>query len=371
LVEKCIRLTIIAQLIVESEKLEITKMKDIAIAIRIGSPNSTIDLVERTCKSIQANIGEDCDWKVFISLGLNISKNVKSFVEDFVEHNNRNFEIFEIRECTWASFINRAIELSSEYKYFIKSHDDIELKTKGFYKKVKETLDHIGKEVGWVSFTDIGWRIGDFSPSVRTGMFLDTIEGNAWENQKVFQFHTFPDNWTKAGWISHTIFRIQRLASKLGLRAEPKYPKPQKKIVTYFTDLPVKPVMCHAPFNHFVLIKRESLEKIGLCEDWGTKNALLVDEDWGLRALQLNLPNLWIPDIEYFHDRGDKFQGGGTRSWSQITGDALRVHQLFKDKWGFNENPTQEDIQFVREKYKDTLIPWSSYRRSYDWDYKI
>ena len=30
-----------------------------------------------------------------------------------------------------------------------------------------------------------------------------------------------------------------------------------------------------------------------------------------------------------------------------------------------------EELKFIRKKHKENLIPWSSYRNSYDWDYDI
>jgi hypothetical protein len=109
----------------------------------------------------------------------------------------------------------------------------------------------------------------------------------------------------------------------------------------------------------------DKLEKIGKCENWETYNALLVDEDWGLRALQLGLNNVWIPDIEYVHYR----PGGGTRSGKQIAKDQKRVHKLFFEKWGFHLVEGVEELDFIKEKYKNTNIPWSIDRNSYEWDY--
>jgi hypothetical protein len=131
--------------------------------------------------------------------------------------------------------------------------------------------------------------------------------------------------------------------------------------------MPDNPVKCHAPFNHFVLIDRKVLDLIGPCEDWNTPNALFVDEDWGLRCLEKNIPNIWIPDIEYIHFRG-QFEGGGTRSWTAITKETERVDQLFYQKWGFHTYPSNEELEYMREKHKNNLIPWSSYRRSWEWD---
>ena len=57
-----------------------------------------------------------------------------------------------------ATFAIKVIEENQDYKYFIMSHDDIELITPNFFSKVTKSLDN--KQVGWVSFTDIGgtWR---------------------------------------------------------------------------------------------------------------------------------------------------------------------------------------------------------------------
>ncbi|MFC2066732.1 glycosyltransferase family 2 protein, partial [Chloroflexota bacterium] len=130
-------------------------------------------------------------------------------------------------------------------------------------------------------------------------------------------------------------------------------------------DFPSGPVKCHAPFNHFVLIEMDKLKRIGKCENWGTYNALLVDEDWGLRGLQIGLSNVWIPSVEYVHHR----LGGGTRSWEQIVKDQERVHRLFFEKWGFHSEGRVEELDFMKKKYKNTNIVWSMGRRSYDWDY--
>jgi len=133
--------------------------------------------------------------------------------------------------------------------------------------------------------------------------------------------------------------------------------------------MPNRSVLAHAPFNHFVMIKRETLLKIGYCENWGTLNALLVDEDWGLRALNNNFPNVWIPFLEYFHYRGTEYQGGGTRSWGHIKKDIKRVDNLFYEKWGFHSEPTDDELKIIQEKYIKTLIPWTISKYSYEWVY--
>jgi hypothetical protein len=342
-------------------------MKDLAIAIEVGSPNSTIQLVQRTFESIRNNIG-NCDWKVFIMLGLNISKELDEFVNSYVKLYPRNFEIFGKAEVSWAEFINTAIELSSDYEYFTKSHDDIELLTPEFFPKVLEKVKAIKQEVGWISFHDLSWKQGNFSPSTRDGFHKDVFEDNSWHTRQIFQFHLFPPFWTRASYPAHiAYYGVRRIGRMLKLPDLP-YPKPVKKISKYTLDLPTAPVICHAPFNHFVMIKRSVLDKIGKCEEWNTFNALYVDEDWGLRCLEQNIPNIWIPDIDYIHSRG-KYEGGGTRSWNTITRDSERVGRLFYHKWGFNPAPAKEEINTIRQMHTKNMIPWSSYRKSWEWDY--
>jgi hypothetical protein len=342
-------------------------MKDIAIAIKVGSPNSKVKLVKNTFESIRQRIGK-CDWKIFICLGLSIPKEVDQFVKEYVKNDTDHFEIFLNDDVSWAEFINQAIDRSADYEYFIKAHDDIELLTPDFFHKVTSTLKSINQEVGWVSFHDIGWKKGNFSVSTRDGYYIDVLEEKSWYTRQIFQFHLFPANWTKAPTlINYGYYGIKRITNLLNIAPLP-YPKPVWKIKNYKADVPDAPVRCHAPFNNFVLIKRSVLDKIGKCEEWNTKNALLVDEDWGLRCLEKNIPNIWIPTIQHEHTMG-KYEGGGTRSWNIITNDSKRVDELFHKKWGFNHVPTPEDLKFIREKYKNTLIPWSSYRRSWEWDY--
>lgn len=341
--------------------------KDLAIAISVGSKNSTLDLVKKTFTTIEKNIGQ-CDWKIFLLLGPKVSIELRDYVIKKVE-NSDNYEIISFEDMYWSEFINLAIEKSKEYKYFIKSHDDIELITDNFFEKVIFELERLKtKNIGWISFTDIGWKRGDFSPPVRIGYFKDVREKNAWNKRKVFQFHKFPDDWTKTNNVMHYIYRFYNIIHKFFFRSDLPYPKPIKKISTYEVDIPDNTVIAHAPFNHFVMIKRSILDSIGKCEHWETFNALLVDEDWGLRCMEKNIVNIWIPSIEYFHYRGIQ-HGGATRSWSDITDKEQETHNKFYQKWKFHAYPSSDEIEYIQDKYQNTMIPWSINRNSYDWDY--
>ena len=97
-------------------------------------------------------------------------------------------------------------------------------------------------------------------------------------------------------------------------------------------DYPIAPVKCHAPFNHFILIKMEQLQQIGKLETWCSMN-LLQDEDLGLRAAKLGMFNIWIPKLEYVHKR--IIDGTRTGITGQLRCSQPAVHQQFFKKWGF------------------------------------
>ncbi len=345
---------------------------NLAIAICIGSPLSNIVKVKKTIESLLINIGTE-DFKFIISMNPLISPEIKKYIYHKKEKYPKNFELMLDADLNWADFINQAIDRSRSCKYFIKAHDDIELLTSNFYYKVNEILNDIKEPVGWISFTDKDYINSHWAPSVRPGYHSDFRKENAWSSGKLFQFHKLPKKWYRKKWNSDW-----------------------EKLLDY----PKNPVKCHAPFNHFVLIKMEALLKLGYCENWGTKNALLVDEDWGLRAMEKGFFNIWIPSIEYIHQRMDSLPrkmfnlkqigrfkfflpsklylrkilglknfGGVTRSSLQIIQYQQKVHDLFKRKWGFNVNPSDEELEKIKNKFKNTNISWSMDRYSYDWDY--
>lgn len=337
----------------------------VAIAIEIGSPNSQLNLVRTTINSIMANIGTD-KYKLIIAVAPYIDKQIKNYIYALKRDNDELIDLMPEENYYWADFINEAIDRSKEYTYFIKSHDDIELLTPNFLSKVEDTLRDISEPVGWVSFTDKDYLNGHWAPPVREGWHKDTLFEDAWNRKKLFQFHSLPENWWKPPLFTYLGYLAESaVRCRLHLKPRPMPVRSREYYANLPYDFPNAPVKCHAPFNHFVLIEMDKLRKMGECENWKTYNALLVDEDWGLRALKLGLNNVWIPDIDYVHYR----LGGGTRSGNQIVKDQERVHKLFFEKWGFHAAGRVEERDFIKEKYKNTNIPWSIDRNSYDWDY--
>ncbi len=343
-------------------------MKDLAIALRVGSPLSNVNFVKNTFDSFLNNL-KNCDFKTFISIG-DINSGLIKLIHDYcLKYPNRFYVYEQEKKTSWAKSINKAIEISSEYKYFAKSHDDIILKTDNFWEKFNLQITNLKKNVGWISFTDIGFKIGNYSLSTRLGHHIDVMENFSLTGQ-IFQFNKFPPNWYRAPFIKHLFYsKTNGILRRFGSKTLLNYPKPIENIKNYKLDMPARGVYCHAPFNHFVIIDRNILKIIGKCEDWGSSNALLVDEDWGLTARLHGFPNIWLPDLEYIHERPTTVAGGGTRSIEQIAKFKSSTHERFKKKWGFDSRPSVKDISFIAREYKNTQVAWSLERRTFDWDY--
>ena len=112
---------------------------DIAIAIRIGSPESTLKLVRDSIESIQSNIGK-CSYRFILSPDPSIPKDIKDYLATKKETNPNNFEIFDEENIYWADFINRAIQSAKDSEYLLIAHDDVILITPNFFPEVKKIL---------------------------------------------------------------------------------------------------------------------------------------------------------------------------------------------------------------------------------------
>jgi hypothetical protein len=323
---------------------------DLAIAIRIGSSTSELEVVKNTIESIRNNIGE-CNYRFIISLDPRIKEEIKKYIKTQEKHFPDKFKLLPEENIFWAEFINKAIKLADGYEYFIKAHDDIVLLTPNFFPIVKKMLDNSKEKIAWISFDESGYLDGHWSPPTRPGFYKDFLQEDAWNKRKMFQFHNLPDNWWRRSFLREIPYLLQQkingITSKIKISLI-KYPEikmigENRKLL----DFPKGPVKSHAPWNSFVLIKKSVLDEIGLCENWQTYNALLADEDWGLRALKLKYWNIWIPSIKYSHVRPRE---GGDRSQIQIKNDS-------------------REIDRIKIQHNDNYIPWSIGRYSYDWDY--
>lgn len=340
---------------------------DLAIAIRIGSPQSTLKLVSQTIESIQKNIGK-CAYRFILSLDPKVPQDIKNYIREKQKEFPERFEVFPEGTLYWGEFINRAIQSAQDCEYFIKAHDDIILITPNFFPILKKILDSIKEPYAWVNFDDINYLNGYWSPPTRPGFYKDFLKENAWDRKKMLQFHRLPDKWWRTSLKEELFCQLQNKLEKILFFVKSRnypYAKMEQEYRNLL-DMPAGPVKCHAPWNMFVLIKTSVLNEIGPCENWQTYHALLVDEDWGLRALQLKYWNIWIPSLKYLHVR---LINGGNRAQCQIGNDAKRTHVLFEKKWGFCSPPTEEQLKEINWRHKDNYIPWSIERNSFDWDY--
>lgn len=329
---------------------------DLGIAFRVGSPSSTLSLVRNTVESLMTNIG-NCHYKFLISLDPDIRQPIKEYLFQLQRRFPKRFTILNEGRVYWADFINLAISHARDCEYFIKAHDDIKLLTPNFFPKVRKYIAQLSELVGWISFTEANYSYVDYyyGPSTRPGFHLDFYHG-AYERRQMYQFHTLPQNWWRGSWLDG----IPPLFGIL--------PRLTAKDLIDQLDMPLAPVKCHAPYNMFAMIKTKTLNRIGRCENWQTYNALLVDEDWGLRAHKLRHWNIWIPGIKYLHLRpvGLRY---GNRSQYQILQDTKRVHAGFTNKWGFDIPAPKKLLPEISKRYRSTFVPWSINRLSYDWDY--
>jgi len=255
---------------------------------------------------------------------------------------NSNHKIIVTQECceTFATFTNHVIQTyATNSEWFLLTHDDVILQTKRFLPKVERYLENLNSNIGWISFTDTDYVNGHWAPSTRPGYHDDFVNGNAWDERTLFQFHKLQPLWTRKN----------------------------KSYTQLNYDFPKQPVICHTPFSHFILIETKKLFEIGLCEDWSPVS-LLIDEDWGLRALQKYMINIWMPNVRYQHHRAS----GITRASSMISLLGKSVNKQFEDKWGFSPSmDRKQTVEIVQGIYGGTNILWSVGRKSYEWEYVI
>jgi hypothetical protein len=134
-------------------------------------------------------------------------------------------------------------------------------------------------------------------------------------------------------------------------------------------DYPTAPVKIHGPMSAIMLITMDSMKKIGYCQDW-TPYTMMIDEDWSLEALKNNLCNVWVPNVHHLHPNRFEQRKAFNR-WEK------EAHSGFINKWGFivgDKNKEVEQgcsikLETLKKKWGHTLIPWSSYRNTYEWEY--
>lgn len=304
-------------------------MKDLIIYLESAGPNVFKSNIAETIGSIIKNIGS-CDYGFFINVD---DEEIKLFIEKLFVGSIKNKLIsVKVAKDSWAKNFNSFFdEYKNQTKYFLICHDDIIIKTSNFFDKVMQEINGKEELVGWITFTNNRYYDYDkkvLPNSIREGFHLDRNK-----YPKIFECHNINSD------------LMEEKDTKL-------------------LDFPSSAVKCHGPYSHFNLISSKSLQKIGYCEDW-TDYTILVDEDWALESLRKNLINIWIPSIIYVHPNPKN-----THLRKLDLRYAEIAHDKFYKKWGFTCREYDDNIvKLIREKYKETNIPWSSYRNSFDWEY--
>jgi len=325
-------------------------------------PNASVNFIKKCLGSVKSNIGID-DYRLFLSVSDDVDSKIDSFIE-------RTFDEDRIERVPfhqyWADVANEAIDLAAEADcdYFVTLHDDVWITSENFLPRVDQHLDDVTEPVGWITFTDEGFLHGQpDTPPARPGFHEDYFEHET--RRRMYQFHTLEEGWWKPPLSQWLLFRLRnKLQRTLGRDLSPPPTRSSHYYESLPYDMPEEPVKCHAPWTHLMIIKMDRLWQIGYAEHWETENTLLLDEDWGLRALEEGLFNMWIPTMGYVH--GER---GRTRSSDIIYEHRERVHNLFKEKWGYPVDIEESHLDYVESEYAGTNIPWSIGRKSYEWNY--
>tara|TARA_R100001163_G_scaffold65664_2_gene63845 strand:+ start:10459 stop:11430 length:972 start_codon:yes stop_codon:yes gene_type:complete len=295
-----------------------------------------------TIASLSQTIG-DIDYKFYIVVDY---EPLKSAVEGIFSHPRfekiiKQDALLDVKLSTdsWASCYNSFFE---EYKdstqYILISHDDIIVQTPNFITHTLDLLKDKTDPIGWVSFTNNKYQQVNRMPIANS--FKDPFALDRDMHPRLFECHRYPKDSTISNENESML------------------------------DYPSGPVKTYGPYTHLVLVSTESMEKIGPCADW-TDYTIFIDDDWNMAALEAKLWNVWVPDVFYAHPN-PKY------NYLRQPGTDLRfvkeASEEFFRKWGWKYSDdgselSDEAIESIRQRYKDTFIPASSYKNTYDWEY--
>ena len=318
-------------------------MIDVIIFIVSAGPNVLKENLIETVYSISKNIGE-VNYKYYI---VTDSRDQEKFINEVMFVHPRlqqaipSDALLEVvyRTGSWAAAYNEFFKkYGNSTKYILISHDDLTINTPDFFNKTLKQTEGKEEEIGWITYTNDYYY--KFAKKPIANSCKDPFSIDRGKDPQVYECHQFDSD-------------------------EKITPENRKKL-----KFPKAPVKCHGPYTHFNLISTRALHKMPPCVDW-TPYTILLDNDWNLEALKANLFNVWVPDVVYTHPnpKYKHLRKPGTDLRFERT-----AHQKFYEKWGFwlpmgDRIINDEAIEFIREKYKDTHIPLSSYKNTYDWDY--
>jgi len=224
---------------------------------------------------------------------------------------------------SWAVDFNIFLEQhSGDSEWLLITHDDVEFITDDYFVSITKEVSHLKDKIGWITSTSEHYYKN------LNKMVTDTFR---------IGFHKDRNRWGAMFQLHHNDFRR--------------------------IDYPEKPVKIRGPMSALMITPMSSMKRIGYCEDW-TPYTMLIDENWSLEALKNNLYNVWVPSVHHLHPNRIHKRKAFNR-WEK------EAHTGFLKKWGFKEGgaASAKDIEGLRRRWGHTLIPWSSYRNSYDWEF--
>ena len=303
-------------------------MLDLIVFIKSSGANVRPDNLHDTIRSfVDKNVG--LNYKFYFVVDAWVAPSLDKIIEK-VRCKDKVLDIV-VTDNSWAKDFNIFLDMhKNSSKWLLISHDDVIFLTDSYFKKIIDSIKGHESKIGWITSTS------EYYYKHENLLTTDTFRPG---------FHIDHDKWGKGMFQLHN--------------CDMKNP-----------DYPTRPVKIHGPMSAIMITTMESMQKIGYCEDW-TRYTMLIDEDWSLEALKNNLINVWVPSVFHLHPNRRSLRKANNRWVNDAQEGMLK-------KWGFNTgNPnTTGWIQGVsipldelRNMYKNTNIPWSSYRNSFDWEF--
>lgn len=311
---------------------------DLIVFIKCSGPNVREDNLSDTIISF-ADKNKNVNYKYFIYCDPNVRGWISNIINTSDLITEDMFLDIVVSENSWAQDYNHFFErYQDKAKWILISHDDVEFVTDNYFERIVNSISGYEDQIGWITST--------------SNYYLDA-EGRAVTDIFRPGFHHDYDDWPCMFYL-HDMKNVSRLMINSD---------------SPLLDYPKGPVKIHGPMSAIMLATTKSLKKIGYCEDF-TKYTMLIDEDWSLEALKNKLWNVWVPDVFHKHPLRRHLRPTNNK-WE------VEAHENFTKKWGFTTGvmqggkqvPISIPIEQLREMYKDTYIPWSTYRKSYDWEY--